>query len=88
MNETYQDLESHDERVTSKLGHLVTVKNRDPLTNTAKAWYHAVWVKDAETKEKKCLLFTQREISKAEYRASRNSEDLPQRSFFARLFNF
>jgi hypothetical protein len=65
----------------TRLGRLVKVGNTKkahfPNVNDA---YYAVWVKDADGNNPKCLLFTETDIAKAELRASKNQEDLTERS--------
>ena len=66
-----------------KLGRLVKVWNtqRKKFCNS-KIKYFALWVEDCDGQNDRCLLFTQHELDKAEYRASRNPEDLPKKTWF------
>lgn len=45
----------------------------------------AVWVEDASGGNERCLLFTENEIRNAEYRASRNPEDIPNKGWRTNL---
>lgn len=71
-----------------KAGRLIKVWNTDraKLSN-AKPWYISVWVEDADGKNERCLLFTPKELEAAEYRASRNIEDLTKKGFATDLFD-
>jgi len=68
-----------------KNGRLISVYNKDRHVS-AKMAYKAVWVEDSDGSNKRCLLFTDHELEKAEERAEKNKEDLPQKGFFAKLF--
>jgi hypothetical protein len=61
-------------------GRLIRVVNqkRKKFSN-AKKQYFALWVEDANGKNERCLLLTDREVAALEYRASRNREDLPKK---------
>lgn len=62
-------------------GRLIRVKNtKKPKFSNAKNEYLAIFVEDADGKNERCLLFTERELKVAEYRASRNKEDLTKKS--------
>jgi hypothetical protein len=76
------------DKVSIKAGRLVRVKNtlRPKFTN-AKTVYYAVQVEDANGKNERCLLFTENEIKNAEYRSSRNKEDLTDKDFLTDLFD-
>lgn len=72
--------------IFTRLGRLVRVKNTKTKSFSHESdHYVSVWVKDKDVP--KCLLFTQSEIDKAEYRASRNSEDLTKRSLISKLLD-
>ena len=68
------------DKTTVKNGRLIQVWNdlRKKFSNALKT-YWAVWVEDANGKNERCLLFTEAEIKRAEYRASRNAEDLTKK---------
>ncbi len=72
----------------ARLGQLVKVKNSKkqhfPNVNDA---YYAVWVKDEDGHGHKCLLFTETDLAKAELRASKNPEDLTERSLNSLIFD-
>jgi len=69
------------EKATITNGRMVKVSNekRKKFSN-AKTEYYAIWVEDHNGKNEKCLLLTEAEIRSAEYRASRNREDLTKKS--------
>jgi hypothetical protein len=72
--------------VSVEMGRLVKVENQDrPKFSNSNRQYFAVWVEDAKGKNKKCLLMTEKELQRMEYRASRNKEDLPNRSFWSKV---
>jgi hypothetical protein len=48
--------------------------------SNAKDEYLAVWVEDANGKNERCLLFTERELKLAECRSKKNLEDLTSKS--------
>lgn len=74
--------------VDVKNGRLIRVKNTErPNFSNAKEEYIAVFVEDANGKNERCLLFTEKEIEAAEYRASRNEEDLTDKSFWTDLLD-
>lgn len=59
-----------------KAGRLIPVYNTDrPRFSNAKPVYMSVWVEDADGKNERCLLFTEKELERAENRADRNVED-------------
>jgi hypothetical protein len=68
------------EQVKVKMGRLIRVWNTEKR-KTENAGYVSVWVEDADGKNERCLLFTEKEVQRAEYRASRNLEDLTKKSF-------
>jgi hypothetical protein len=60
-----------------KAGRCIPVWNTERKAfSNAKKQYTAVWVEDANGENERCLLFTEAELKRAEYRASRNPEDL------------
>ena len=76
------------DKVKVKAGRLIRVWNdeKKKFSNAAPE-YVSVWVEDADGKNERCLLFTQHEIQVAENRASRNFEDLTEKSFFTDLID-
>jgi len=61
-------------------GRLIHVKNTfKPKFSNAKNEYIAVWVEDANGKNERCLLFTERELKVAEQRTKNNPEDLTKK---------
>ena len=66
-----------------KAGRLIKVWNtKRPKFSNANQKYVAVWVENANGKKERCLLFTEKEIERADYRASRNKEDLTDKDWF------
>lgn len=73
---------------TAKSGRLIKVNNtKIPKLSNANKEYFAVWVEDSNGKNERCLLFTEHEIKNAEYRASKNVEDLTKKNFFSNLID-
>jgi hypothetical protein len=86
-NNTIVDAQKID-KVTIVAGRLVRVKNtKKPKFSNAKDEYLAVWIEDANSKNERCILLTQRELDIAEKRAKRNLEDLPKKSFIQDLLD-
>ena len=76
------------DKVTVRMGRLILVENTlRPKFSNAKRQYVAVQVENADGRGERCLLFTQKEIEAAEYRAKRNSEDLTDKSFFTDMLD-
>jgi len=74
------------DKVKIKAGRLVKVWNtNDAKFSNASPLYVSVWVEDADGANERCLLFTPKELERAEYRASQNMEDLTTKSFFVDL---
>lgn len=74
------------DKVRVKAGRLVRVWNTLRKKNENKG-YVAVWVEDADGKNERCLLFTEKEILRAEVRASKNAEDLTSKSLLTDLID-
>lgn len=74
------------DKVKVKMGRLIMVENtkRSKFSN-AKRKYLSIQVEDADGSNERCLLFTENEIKLAEYRASKNIEDLTDKSWFTDL---
>jgi hypothetical protein len=72
------------DQVRVKAGRLIRVWNTLKKKNENKG-YIAVWVEDANGTNERCLLFTEKEIQRAELRASKNVEDLTDKGFFTDL---
>lgn len=71
------------DKVKIKAGRLIKVWNTEKKKfSNAKTWYISVWVEDADGKNERCLLFTDKEIETAEKRAAANQEDLTSKGFF------
>ena len=67
-------------------GRLVEVWNTERKAfSNSKDRYMAVWVEDPNGGNERCLLFTENEIRNAEYRASRNPEDIPTKGWWTNL---
>ena len=74
------------DKVKVKSGRLIRVWNTEKKKfSNASPKYVSVWVEDANGKNERCLLFTEKEIERAELRSSKNSEDLTSKSFFTDL---
>lgn len=68
----------------TRLGRLVKIKNlKRNNFSTEKEHYVAVLVKNEDGTDAKCLLFTEAELHKAEFRAIRNPEDNIERSYYS-----
>lgn len=74
------------EQVKVKAGRLLTVWNTLKKRNE-KLGYKAVWVEDADGSNERCLLFTEKEIARAEARAKKNPEDIPAKSIITDLLD-
>ena len=76
------------DKVSIKMGRMVRVENtRRPKFSNAKRQYIAIQVEDSDGSNERCLLFTTKEIQAAEFRASRNTEDLTDKSFFTDILD-
>ena len=76
------------DRVKAKAGRLIKVWNTlIPKLSNANKRYVSVWVENADGAGERCLLFTENEIAKAEYRAKQNAEDLPAKDRLVDLFD-
>jgi hypothetical protein len=74
------------DQVKVKAGRLIKVWNTEKKKfSNAKPWYVSVWVEDADGKNERCLLFTEKEIQAAEKRAAANQEDITSKGFFTNL---
>jgi len=74
--------------ILTRLGRLLRVKNNKTKSFTHESdSYIAVWVSDWDGGNKRCILFTDREIAKAEERAEKNAEDLTKRSLISKLLD-
>jgi len=74
------------ENVAVKAGRLIPVWNtkRKAFSNS-KDRYVSVWVEDPDGTNERCLLFTENEMKRAEYRALRNPEDLTEKGWWTNL---
>lgn len=76
------------DKVRVKTGRLIRVWNTEKKKfSNASAKYVSVWVEDANGKNERCLLFTEKEIARAEERASKNVEDLTTKGFITDLID-
>jgi hypothetical protein len=74
--------------MATRIGRVVRVKNTKTKAFSHESdTYLAVWVKDADGVNARCLLFTDSEISKAEIRGYKNEEDQPKRSWISKLLD-
>lgn len=68
------------DKVATKAGRLIRVENtKKPSLSNANDVYWAVWVEDGNGKNERCILLTDNELKRAEYRAQRNKEDLTKK---------
>lgn len=74
------------DKVKIKPGRLVRVYNTEKKKNENDG-YVSVWVEDANGKNERCLLFTEKEIQRAESRSSKNIEDLTNKNFLTDLMD-
>ena len=72
------------DQVRVKSGRLIRVWNTLRKKNEKKG-YVSVWVEDADGSNERCLLFTEKELERAELRASKNLEDLTKKNFLTDL---
>jgi hypothetical protein len=64
-------------------GRIIPVWNTERKAfSNAKKHYLAVWVEDACGGNERCLLFTDKELERAEHRAQQNPEDLTKKSWW------
>ena len=76
------------DNTTVKSGRLIQVWNdKRPKFSNANKVYWTVWVEDANGKNERCLLFTDKEIKAAEHRANRNKEDLTEKNLLTDLLD-
>ena len=69
-------------------GRLIVVANtKRPKFTTARRYYHAVWVEDADGGNERCLLLTDSELKRIEARSQKNREDWPKKSFLQDLID-
>lgn len=74
------------DKVKVKPGRLIRVYNTQKKKNENDG-YVSVWVEDANGKNERCLLFTEKEIQRAESRSSKNIEDLTNKNFLTDLMD-
>ena len=74
------------DEVRVKSGRLIRVWNTLHKKNEKKG-YVSVWVEDANGTNERCLLFTEKELERAELRASKNLEDLTSKNFITDLID-
>lgn len=86
MGKKEDALKIDDVRVVA--GRLIPVynKGRKAFSNARKK-YMAVWVENSDGKNERCLLFTEKELERAAYRAQRNPEDCPKKGIIADLLD-
>ena len=67
-------------------GRLYLVPNtlRKKFSN-ANMQYYAIWVEDDNGENDRCVLFTENQIKRAEVRAAKNPEDVPDKNFIIDL---
>ncbi len=69
-----------------KAGRLIKIFNRNRQGNE-NVFYTAVWVEDTDGTNERCLLFTEKELERAEKRSLKNPEDWVKKSFFTDLLD-
>jgi hypothetical protein len=74
------------DKVKIKPGRLVRVYNTEKKKNENDG-YVSVWVEDANGKNERCLLFTEKEIQRAELRSTKNIEDLTEKNLLTDLLD-
>jgi len=74
------------DKVKIKPGRLVRVYNTEKKKNENNG-YVSVWVEDANGKNERCLLFTEKEIQRAESRSAKNIEDLSEKNLLTDLLD-
>ena len=74
------------DKVKIKPGRLVRVYNTEKKKNENNG-YVSVWVEDANGKNERCLLFTEKEIQRAELRSTKNIEDLTEKNLLTDLLD-
>jgi Fe2+ or Zn2+ uptake regulation protein len=73
--------------ILTRIGRLITVKNtKQKAFSNENESYKTVLVK-TECGKVKCLMFTDVELSKAEARAAKNTEDQPKQGFWSKLLD-
>lgn len=78
------------DNVPAKMGRLVHIENTNQYNKGNEAdVYVAVWVEDADGSNRRCIMFTDGEVARAERRATKNPEDQVklERSWIEKLFN-
>jgi squalene cyclase len=78
------------DNVLAKMGRLVHIENTNQNNKGNESdVYVAVWVEDADGSNRRCIMFTDGEIARAERRAVKNPEDQVSldRSWIQKLFN-
>jgi hypothetical protein len=77
------------QKCPATMGQLVRVENTGEKKFNEADEYLAVWIENADGSNKRCVLFTDGEIARAEKRAAKNPEDQPRlkkSSFFSKIF--
>lgn len=68
------------------MGRLIHVENTSQVRKFNELdTYVSVWVSDADGCNKRCVLFTDGEIARAEKRALKNPEDMTERSLYSKI---
>ncbi|MFA5313442.1 MAG: hypothetical protein WC375_09045 [Methanomassiliicoccales archaeon] len=76
------------DKVKVVAGRLIKVVNTEkPVFSNANNQYFALWVENADGSNERCLLLSEKELARAEHRASKNPEDLPKKGFWTNLFD-
>ena len=74
--------------VKVKSGRKIRVENtlKKKFSNAAKT-YLAIWIEDSKGNNERCLLFTDKELERAEKRSIKNQEDLTNKGILTDLFD-
>jgi len=75
-------------KASIKAGRLIRVWNTDRKKFSREArQYSAIWVEDANGKNERCWLLTDKDIERLDYRSERNREDWTKKGFFTNLLD-
>lgn len=67
-------------------GRIIPVWNTERKAfSNAKKSYDSIWVEDENGENEECLLFTEKQIAQARYRAKRNPEDLTEKTWWTNI---
>ena len=78
------------DQVPARMGRLLHIENTNQCNKGNESdVYVAIWVEDADGSNRRCIMFTDGEIARAERRAAKNPEDQVKldKSWIEKLFN-